>query len=328
MKPGWQRTALLDSSVTKKRLASWYMAAASLAFVVVIIGAFVRLSDAGLSCPDWPTCHGALLPKGAAVQGEGQLIKMWKEMIHRYAAGLLGLLVLVLGVAEIILRRAWPKAVFLWILIVMQALLGMWTVTRGLTPVVVVLHLLTGLLVVAVLFYQARCFGMPMMALSFDPVRSKIWSVLAIMVLAIQLALGGWVSANYAGSACPDFPTCQGRLLPPLHFQEAFAVEPTPPGTLLVEAVLSPQGRMTIHMMHRWWAVMVVLILEILGLALLRRADSRALGLALCILPIIQAGIGAGLPLLGLPLPLAWLHNLTASILVLLSTEALVRARR
>ena len=328
MKPPWHRTALLDSPITKKRLASWYMMAASLGFVVVIIGAFVRLSDAGLACPDWPTCHGALVPKGTALQGEGELIKMWKEMIHRYAAGLLGLLVIGLGVAEIILRRAWPKALFLWLLIVVQALLGMWTVTRGLSPVVVVLHLLAGLLVVAVLFYQARSFDMPMMPMSFEPVRSKIWPVLALGVLAIQVGLGGWVSANYAGSACPDFPTCQGRLLPPLHFQEAFTVTPTPPGTLLVEAVLSPQGRVTIHMMHRLWAVLVVLMLEVLGFALWRRADSRALGLALCVLPIIQVGIGAGLPLLGLPLPLAWLHNLTASLLVLLSTEALVRARR
>jgi cytochrome c oxidase assembly protein subunit 15 len=328
MKPGWQRSAVFDSSITKKRLASWYMLAASLAFVVVVIGAFVRLSDAGLSCPDWPTCHGALLPKGAAAQGEGELVKMWKEMIHRYAAGLLGLLVVGLGAAEIFLRRAWPKAVFLWALIVTQALLGMWTVTRGLTPVVVVLHLLTGLLVVAVLFHQARRFAMPMMALSFSPARQRIWPVMALLALAVQVALGGWVSANYAGSACPDFPTCQGRLLPPLHFQEAFAVEPTPPGALLVEAVLSPQGRMTIHMLHRAWAVVVLIILVAMGVSMWRRTDSRALGLALCILPIIQVSIGAGLPLLGLPLPLAWLHNLTASILLLLCIEALVRSRR
>ena len=327
MKPGWQRTAVLESSLTKKRLASWYMAAASLAFVVVIIGAFVRLSDAGLSCPDWPTCHGALLPKGAAVQGEGDLVKMWKEMIHRYAAGLLGLMVVGLGLAEIVLRRAWLKAAFLWALIVIQALLGMWTVTQGLTPVVVVLHLLTGLLVVAVLFYQARRFAMPMMSLSFAPVRQKIMTLVALAILAVQIVLGGWVSANYAGSACPDFPTCQGHWVPTLYIKEALSVEPTPPGTLLVEAVLSPQGRMTIHMVHRLWALVVAAALITLGITLRRRTDSRALGLALCILPIIQVSIGAGLPLLGLPLPLAWLHNLTASILVLLSVEALVRSR-
>src|SRR5687767_10922333 len=185
-----------------------------LTFAVVVVGAYVRLSDAGLGCPDWPLCYGRALP-GEIADGDA-LAKAWKEMGHRYLAGALGLLILALVVFS--RERALPAAILA--LVVFQATLGMWTVTMLLKPAIVTAHLLGGMAILGLLVW-----------LALSPYRHgrgvpglRAPALLALAVLGIQIALGGWVSANYAALACPDLPLCFGKALPPMDFANAFHV--------------------------------------------------------------------------------------------------------
>src|SRR5688572_3676608 len=215
------------------------LAATALAFVVVVVGAYVRLMHAGLGCPDWPGCYGELTPALAqvqidkAVQAQGgehgpvSLAKAWKEMAHRYLAGTLGLVVLAIAVV------AWRQArqagrspalaTALTALVVFQAALGMWTVTLLLKPVIVTLHLLGGMATLALLAWlfvrelPAACRAVSPGAHALRP-----WALLGLAIVVVLIALGGWASSNYAALACIDFPTCHGGWLPEMDFRHGF----------------------------------------------------------------------------------------------------------
>jgi cytochrome c oxidase assembly protein subunit 15 len=298
-----------------------------LAFAVVIIGAWVRLTDAGLGCPDWPGCYGRLVVSASSAEDPEAVDltairpldtgKAWREMIHRYLASTLGFLCLVL--AGIALRnRASPTQprrlpLALVVLVVFQGLLGMWTVTLLLKPLVVVAHLLGGLATLAVLFWLARAGAAPL-RVGFG-VRALAIAALALLVL--QIALGGWTSANYAALACPDFPTCQTQWWPAIaDFDEAFVLW-RGIGIDYEGGVLDHPARVAIHFVHRLGAVAATLVAATLATVLAARRESHWEGIAIMAVLACQVGIGIAIVVLGVPLWAAVAHNGVAAFLLL-----------
>src|SRR5881392_762677 len=182
------------------------LATLALAFVVVVVGAYVRLSDAGLGCPDWPLCYGQPVP--AQMPDDLAHAKAWTEMGHRYLAAALGLLLLFVFFMSLRKRQSRSLAAAIVLLVVFQATLGMWTVTMLLKPAIVTSHLLGGMAIFALLLWLAHSQHEYRAAPECRALRP--YAALALAVLIVQIALGGWVSANYAALACPDLPGCRG----------------------------------------------------------------------------------------------------------------------
>lgn len=301
-----------------------------LALCVIVLGAWVRLSDAGLGCPDWPGCYGQLdVPAAEAeIKAANSLwperpvdtAKAWKEMVHRYFAGGLGLLIF--GIAALAWRRRrlgtsviLPAA--LAVLVVLQALLGMWTVTLLLKPLIVVAHLLGGMILLALLvrLTLAHSRALPMLP---HPRHLRRFAGLALAVLLVQIALGGWTSSNYAALACPDLPTCQGEWWPETDFGSAFI----PWHGLGIDyegGILDGPARTAIHLAHRLGAIVTTLVIGGLALVCLHRRHDRNLrraGAALLALLALQLGLGLANVLWLLPLSVATAHNGGAALLL------------
>jgi heme a synthase len=280
-----------------------------LAFVVVVVGAYVRLSDAGLGCPDWPLCYGRPLP-GDIADGDA-LAKAWKEMGHRYLAGALGVLIFILTLLGWRQRRsAWLAATIL-ALVVFQATLGAWTVTMLLKPAIVTSHLLGGMVMLALLAWLALAQFAHAPAPQAKALR--IPAVMGLTVLAVQIALGGWVSANYAALACPDLPLCLGELLPPMDFGNAFhfvrELGQTPSGELLRREALT-----AIHWTHRVFALLTVGVLAWVSYRTLKLSKTLA-GIVGALL-LLQFLLGVANVAVSRPLPLAAAHNAGAALLL------------
>lgn len=309
---------------------------------VVSLGAYVRLSDAGLGCPDWPGCYGSLTPHHAAGAINAELAerpngpvshaKAWKEMVHRYAAGTLGLLVL--GIAMLGWRgrretSGGPGLPLLLLgLIVFQALLGMWTVTQLLKPLVVSAHLLGGMATLSLLLWLwLRERGQASYAYfaRVDHLRASAAFGLALVVT--QVALGGWVSSNYAALACTDFPLCQGAWMPPMDFEHSFTLHrelgETAAGDLLPLTALT-----AIHWVHRAMALIVTLYLGWLVLQQLRTPGYAGMGVAIGGLLALQVVLGISNVLLSLPLAVAVAHNTGAALLLVSLVGLNYRVRR
>jgi cytochrome c oxidase assembly protein subunit 15 len=281
------------------------IAALVLAFVVVVMGAYVRLSDAGLGCPDWPLCYGQPLP--ADIADRDALAKAWKEMGHRYLAGTLGALILAIAVAAWRLRHSPLLASALVLLVAFQATLGKWTVTMLLKPAIVTAHLLGGMATLALLAWLALAQWPHAPAPGMRALRRVAAS--ALVLLAVQIALGGWVSANYAALACPELPLCAGSM----DFGNAFHVVrelgKTPQGE-----PLSHDALRAIHWTHRLFAL-VALIAVLAAAARAFRLLPR-LAIAIGVLVALQFGLGVANVALGLPLALAAAHNAGAALLL------------
>ena len=305
-----------------------------LALLVVVLGAYVRLSDAGLGCPDWPGCYGHLLGVPESVQEVEQANtayperavetdKAWKEVIHRYFAGALGLLIVWLALLawrnRIHPRQAVGIPVFLVALVVFQALLGMWTVTLLLKPVIVMLHLLGGLAILSLLWWVYLGAGgvQPGARQSAGRI-ALLW--LGLGLLIGQIMLGGWTSANYAALACTDFPTCQGQWWPQADFREGFVFW-RGLGTNYEFGVLDNPARTAIHFSHRAMAVVVAVYwLALLALLLAGSrtgAALRAASVVTLLLLLAQLSLGVSNVLLHLPVHVAVLHNGGAAVLLL-----------
>src|SRR3954447_7787656 len=244
---------VFEHRVRSLRLLS--IAAASLALVVVVLGAYVRLSDAGLGCRDWPLCYGRPLP--AEIADAGAHAKAWKEMAHRYLAGTLGLLIVALAVAAWRVRRSRGIALAIVLLVVFQATLGMWTVTMLLKPAIVTAHLLGGMATLALLVWLALSQWPQAPAPQMRALRAA--ALLAFGAAAVQIALGGWGSANYAELGSPDLPLSRGTLLPPMNFGAPSHVRrgraPPAEGELLpIEALTA------IHWTHRLFALVALVV--------------------------------------------------------------------
>ena len=309
-----------------------------IAFCVVVLGAYVRLNNAGLGCPDWPGCYGHLtvgqaLEHAAAAnaaypQRPLEADKAIKEMVHRYLAASLGMLIVLLAALAYRNRRDRLQPVrlpaVLLLLVALQGLLGMWTVTLLLKPLIVSAHLLGGLTTMSLLWWMA-----------IDPTRStrpaaerglRRWAVVAMVLLALQIMLGGWVSTNYAALACPDFPTCQNSFWPSMDFKDAFVLW-RGLGLDYEGGVLDHPARVAIHFTHRLGALVAALALGFTAVKAIRTGRSRGVrsaGVALAVVLAMQLVLGPTMVINTLPLPLATAHNAVAALLVL-SMVALLR---
>ena len=277
----------------------------ALAFVVGVAGAYVRLSDAGLGCPDWPLCYGKPVP--AEISDQDALVKAWKEMGHRYLAGTLGLLILALTFMGWKLDRSRALATALLALVAFQATLGKWTVTMLLKPAIVTAHLAGGMATLMLLLW----LFMSNLPLAEDAPRRALRAsaLLALAAVSVQILLGGWVSANYAALACPELPFCPGGT----DFASAFHVVRELGHTAAGE-LLSNDALRAIHWTHRLFGLVA---LAAVAFAALRAWPlGRPLALALALLGALQFALGVANVALGLPLALAAAHNAGAALLL------------
>ena len=319
-----------------KRIA---LLGAVMALCVVVLGAYVRLTDAGLGCPDWPGCYGTLtVPQSEAAIQQAQIIypesvietgKAWKEMLHRYLAGTLGLVVLTLFVlawkdarkSNIVKVSPWLTTALLAI-IMFQAALGMWTVTMLLKPVIVSAHLLGGMTTLALLTWIAhRHWGEYSNVLySNSKAQSQAgrWLIrISLVVLFMQIFLGGWTSTNYAALACTDFPTCHGAWMPEMDFKDAFHLV-RELGQSADGGNLSLASLTAIQWTHRIGAIITLIYLGFLAINSLKYAQLKNLGIALIAVLFAQISLGIANLVLHLPLVLAVGHNLGAALLVVI----------
>ncbi len=303
-----------------------------LGIIVVILGAYTRLTNAGLGCPDWPTCYGGIIvpeqitpPENSTDSYAAWRIKAWTEMAHRYAASLLGLVILILSMLTLRQPKSLPINSFerkfiliLLVLVVLQGLLGMLTVTELLHPLIVVLHLAGGMITVSCIFYLLKRCAARSATIFANNAKLKPWVWIALLVVGSQILLGGWTSANYAALSCGDFfPTCLGSWLPDgLNFTQALL--PTLPlGVNYEYGVLETEQRIAIQLLHRFGALLVIITL--IALALRLKAYKQLRNKALLILILLSAQISLGIlnVVLSLPLTIAVLHNLFALLLLL-----------
>jgi cytochrome c oxidase assembly protein subunit 15 len=315
MKSGLHRLALIASVV---------------AFVVIVLGAFVRLSDAGLGCPDWPGCYGQLSwpAEPGEVRQANQAFperpvesaKAWKEMVHRYLAGILVILVLAVNFLAWKPRyrqtRVRLLCGLLLALILFQAALGMWTVTLKLLPVVVMGHLVGGLATFSLLLWLTFRSGAGDRPAAANGIRRLTPLILlGLAVLVMQLALGGWTSANYSALACPDFPACHGKIWPDANFSDGFILW-REVGVDYEGGVLDLQSRVAIHMAHRIGALFTLIILGILAIRLMSTQQTQRAGVVLGALLLTQVTLGILNVLLHLPLVNAVAHNGAGALLL------------
>lgn len=301
--------------------------ALGLALVVIVLGAYTRLSDAGLGCPDWPGCYGHLsVPEQVeedVFQRPLEAGKAWKEMIHRYAAGALGLLILGIFLLSLF-GRHYGKVLPAILLgtVVFQAALGMWTVTLLLSPVVVTAHLLGGFTTLGLLWLLwLRAHGNHRRHSLYTPALGylRLWGAVALMLVVGQIFLGGWVSTHYAAVACgTSFPTCHGTLWPDADFAQGFAFA-WEQGRDYEFGILENHARTAIHLTHRAGALVVFLVLGAIVLWAWWRKP-LALGRlpeVLLFFLCLQVSLGILNVVWALPLAVAVGHNLVAALLLL-----------
>ncbi len=318
---------------TRARLAALTAITLFLTFDLTVFGAFTRLTDSGLGCPDWPGCYGQASPLGAHAEihaaqaaapgGPVTWSKAWIEMVHRYLAMTVGVLILVMAAvswrekARLPHSPLWPAATLAWV--VVQGLFGKYTVTLKLYPAVVTLHLLGAMGLLALLALQHAAFRDRPLVLA-SPGRKAVAATLALLVM--QIALGGWVSSNYAVLACTDFPLCRGQWWPPADFATGFTLLRG-----LGEGGLTIESLVAIHLAHRTFAAVVALAVGALAWQLWQQADAsqRRFGATLALLLLAQLASGLSNVVLGWPLVAALAH--TAGAALLLVTLVLLLAR-
>lgn len=301
-----------------------------MALAVVMLGAYVRLSDAGLGCPDWPGCYGRLdVPSSREAIDQANRVfperpvetaKAWKEMAHRYLASALGLVIVLLAAGAWRGRLPMGLPGLLVALVIFQGLLGMWTVTLLVKPIVVTAHLAGGIATFALLWWLAlRRSGSPATSPTPTMVRLRPWAWGGFALVCVQVLLGGWTSTNYAALACTEFPTCYGGLWwPPTDFGEAFILW-RGLGIDYEFGVLDSAARTAIHLTHRLGALVVFLYLGALSLVTLRRAQTgpeRGIGIAVAAVLLLQLGLGIANIIGHLPLAVAVAHNGGAALLI------------
>lgn len=311
-----------------------------LTFDLIVFGAFVRLTDSGLGCPDWPGCYGSVTPVGAmseirqavSVMPDGPVTvpKAWIEMIHRYVGALLGFLIICISLMAWRYRKTLNQspalAIVTLVAVCVQGAFGAWTVTHKLMPVIVTAHLLGGMSLLALMTWLAA------RERSHSPVSVamksyQLWMAIGFLVLFVQIGLGGWVSTNYAALACMDFPTCNGVWIPEMDMSNGYSLirglGEMPSGEMISQPALT-----AIHWVHRNFAFVIFIYLGIVGWHL--RKDQGLRGPATLMLALLFAQLLTGLTTIFFqwPLLIAVLHNAGAAGLVLASVTLLVRLSR
>lgn len=334
-----------------KRLQALIVLTLFLTFDLVMFGAFTRLTDSGLGCPDWPGCYGNASPIGAREEisaaqdamptGPVTHGKAWVEMIHRYLASAVGVLIIAINVGVWRQKRQWQRegrtgdeplhpgwAVATLVWVCLQGVFGAWTVTMKLFPAIVTLHLIGGLVLLALLCAQAVRQVRTVQGVQPVQLPANLrWAMVAALALVwIQVALGGWVSTNYAVLACTTFPTCQGSWWPAMDFAQGFEIW-RPLGLLKDGSHIGFAALTAIHYVHRLFAYLVLVVLVVLGLRMLRAGDSThpvaAQGRWLLALAALQLVTGLSNVILDWPLAAAVLHTGGAAALVGVLTWAL-----
>jgi heme a synthase len=333
----------MNTTALMRRLA---LTAVALCLAVVVLGAYVRLTAAGLGCPDWPGCYGEFIPTAVADHATPfDLGKAWREMSHRYAAATLGVLIVILAVLAIRAREPRPVSVgyafALLATVLLQGMLGMLTVTWQLKPLVVTLHLLFGLTTLALLWWLYLGLTPDEERLTPDDGRltpeerrqtssgMRTFAIVAFLALGLQIALGGWTSSNYAAVACPDFPTCQRAWWPDANFADAFVLW-RGLGIDYEGGVLEHPSRVAIHFTHRLGAAIAGAMLLATGVAVLRSprfARARRAAMMLLAALVVQFALGISMVREAFPLGLATAHNAGAALLVLAMTALCHRLR-
>jgi cytochrome c oxidase assembly protein subunit 15 len=321
-----------------QRKAGFYLAvfAFCIAVIVVVLGAFTRLVHAGLGCPDWPTCYGHYWVPNTAeeihvanqvfFETPVQTEKTWPEQIHRIFASSLGLLMIALVVIAIRNRRIEGQPlklpIFMLGFVVLQGLFGMWTVTLLLWPQVVTLHLLGGFTTLSLLWLLLQRlgnFGWRVDQVSLEAI-SKLrgLAVAGLLVVILQIALGGWTTSNYAALACADLPTCHNEWLPPMDFAAGFDFFQKI-GPNYLGGQMDNQARTAIHFSHRIGAIVTtgVLLFLAVSLFLTRTKVARSMACLLCAALLVQVALGLSNVFFALPLPVAVAHNACGAMLLL-----------
>ena len=304
---------------------------------LIMFGAFVRLTDSGLGCPDWPGCYGNVTPVGASQhiqaatnampEGPVTTSKAWIEMVHRYVGAALGLLIIVIVFMAWRYRKSIGRtpflAMFTLVAVCLQGAFGAWTVTHRLMPVVVTGHLLFGMSLLGLMTWlaarQKTHAPIPLLARRFRP-----WAALGLIILFTQIGLGGWVSTNYAALACMDFPTCQGAWLPEMAFTDGFSFL-RGLGETSQGAMISQDALTAIHWVHRNAAFVVFSYLAVLAWQVRQYTGLR--GPANLMLALLCAQVLTGLTTIFFqwPILIAVLHSGGAAGLVIVSVTLLVR---
>lgn len=333
------------NTTVAKRLRVLTLVTLFLTFDLVMFGAFTRLTDSGLGCPDWPGCYGHASPVGAQLHIEAAQTalpsgpvthsKAWIEMIHRYLATGVGVLILTLTVTSWLERKRvqispwWPTFTLLWVCL--QGAFGALTVTMKLFPAIVTLHLLGGLVLLMLLQVQAVRYAQAQGEQSPIPVQdsTRLLIFAAFGLLWLQVALGGWVSTNYAVLACTDFPACQNSLWPVMDFRQGFTLwrELGASGNSVPGDNISFQALTAIHYVHRLSAYVVFAVLMTLSVRLYRLKALRVQARWLAGLTLLQVATGLGNVLLGWPLLAAVLHTGGAAALVIVLTSIVFCSR-
>jgi heme a synthase len=340
-------------------LRAWAGTTAVVTLVLIMLGAYVRLSDAGLGCPDWPGCYGKLSPTSAFAQIQAEtaqrpdgpitMPKAWKEMLHRYLATIVGVLIVGMLCRTAMAKRRLTRATSLersnkdlkrgaaqlgfmclvLVVVLLQGLFGKWTVTLLLKPAVVTGHLLGGMLLFAMLVWTwQRQIEQPRYLDGEPMLHVKPWAWLGVGLLACQIALGGWTSTNYAALACSDLPLCQGSVFPPMNFEEGFQIL-RPLGMTSAGNFISVQALTAIHWAHRLGAFVLTLYLLWLGVKVARAGD-RQMSAAIHGLLTVQILLGFSNVLFSLPLWVSVAHNGVAALLLgsLIVLNARIQAAR
>ncbi|HBZ06988.1 COX15/CtaA family protein [Massilia haematophila] len=329
----------LSSSVNKYRKLVWVMA--FLTFDLIVFGGFTRLTDSGLGCPDWPGCYGAANPfiahehiaAAEALMPTGPVtkVKAWIEMIHRYLAMGIGVLIMALMFQAFrqwkktkldAFKPAMPVALFLFVCV--QGAFGAWTVTLKLQPVIVTIHLLLGMALLAMLVWlggrEDYLMKPPSPVRDLAGLRSlRTLALVAAVVLVVQIALGGWVSTNYATLACDEFPLCDGKLVPEMDFEHGFTLW-RELGKTAAGHYLQFSALVAIHWVHRNFAIIVTVVLGLAAWRAMGEAQLRKTGKMLGAVLLVQLFTGVATVYFDFPLAIAVLHNAGAALLVLTVT--------
>lgn len=331
-----------ESTTVPRLMLRLAVLAVGLAVVVIMLGAWTRLVHAGLGCPDWPGCYGFLtvpqsetsiaIANARFPETPVDVAKGWPEMIHRYAAGMLGLLVFGLAAYAVRQRKLnVPVKLPLFIagLIVLQGAFGMWTVTLKLWPQVVALHLLGGfttlsLLALLVLRLRSRVRGGSAQTAVLKSARSgsglRPWLYGGLLLVVMQIALGAWTAANYAAVACTDLPTCSGQWWPQgMDFAHGFDITQHV-GPNYLGGQLNADGRVAIHVSHRLGAAVVLVYFSVLLALLWTRRRCNGLGQSVAVVAVVllaQIALGLANVILHIPLAVAVAHNATGALLLL-----------
>lgn len=314
--------------VNRNWLSTLALFACFFALCVIGLGVFTRLLDAGLGCPDWPGCYGKIVVTQISASTQFVAYKAWAEMIHRYFAGCLSVLMISIFIISLQKKYRKPSNIILSACLILllsyQIILGMLTVTLKLLPVIVTQHLLGGFLILSIAWLvYLNNITWAKAALSPCPPNIKLfpWALLGLIILFLQITLGAWTSTNYASLSCPDFPFCMNnQSVLSLHFKQAFNIFSTI-GINYEGGVLSAAIRQTIQMMHRFGAlIFTVYILIFTSIAMPKfknLADFTRLMYLILSLLTIQLCIGISNVIFKLPLVTAISHTLVAALLLL-----------